>query len=94
MLALPALGDDAYAVSVRDHIESRTGIALGRSSVYVTLDRLERKGYVRSSMGDPTPERGGKAKRCFAITTAGARALNEAERALTKMRAATGRFAK
>lgn len=88
MLSLPALGDDAYAVSIRDHIEARTGISLGRSSVYVTLDRLERKGYVRSALGDPTPERGGKAKRCFEITAAGAGSLKEAERALARMRTA------
>jgi DNA-binding PadR family transcriptional regulator len=88
MLSLPALGGDAYAVSIRDHIEARTGISLGRSSVYVTLDRLERKGYVRSSLGDPTPERGGKAKRCFEITAAGARALKEAELAVSRMRLA------
>jgi DNA-binding PadR family transcriptional regulator len=88
MLSLPALGDDAYAVSIRDHIEARTGIALGRSSVYVTLDRLERKGYVRSALGEPTPERGGKAKRCFVLTAAGSRALTQADRALSKMQAA------
>jgi DNA-binding PadR family transcriptional regulator len=86
LLSIGPLGQDAYAVSVRDHIEARTGIALGRSSVYVTLDRLERKGYVRSEMGDPTPERGGKAKRCFVVTAAGTRALAEAERAIAKMR--------
>ena len=86
MLSLPALGSDAYAVSIRDHIEARTGISLGRSSVYVTLDRLERKGYVRSALGDPTPERGGKAKRCFEITAPGASALKEAERAMSRMR--------
>lgn len=88
MLSLPALGGDAYAVSIRDHIEARTGISLGRSSVYVTLDRLERKRYVRSALGDPTPERGGKAKRCFEITAAGAAALKEAERAVARMRTA------
>lgn len=86
MLALPALKDDAYAVSIRDHIEARTGIELGRSSVYVTLDRLERKGYVRSALGDPTPERGGKAKRCFVLTAAGSRALAQVERAIARMR--------
>ena len=95
MLAIPALAGDAYAVSIRDHIEARTGISLGRSSVYVTLDRLERKGYVRSALGEPTPERGGKAKRCFEMTAAGARALAEAERAITRMRTAkAGRSAR
>jgi DNA-binding PadR family transcriptional regulator len=94
MLSLPVLGDDAYAVSIRDHIEARTGISLGRSSVYVTLDRLERKGYVRSALGDPTPERGGKAKRCFELTAAGSRALAEAERAMARMRTAGARSSK
>jgi DNA-binding PadR family transcriptional regulator len=94
MLSLPALDNDAYAVSIRDHIEARTGISLGRSSIYVTLDRLERKGYVRSALGDPTPERGGKAKRCFELTAAGSRALAEAERAMTRMRTAGARSSK
>ena len=88
LLAARRLGDDAYAVSIRDEIEARTDIALGRSSVYVTLDRLERKGYVRSRFGDPTPERGGKAKRCFAVTAAGVRALATAEAAVARLRRA------
>jgi len=78
---------DAYAVSIRDEIEARTGIALGRSTVYVTLERLDRKGYVRTWYGDPTPERGGKAKRCVKITGAGERALAAAETAIARMRA-------
>jgi DNA-binding PadR family transcriptional regulator len=86
MLAARRLGEDAYAVSIRDEIEARTGIALGRSSVYVTLDRLDRKGYVTSRFGDPTPERGGKAKRCFTLTAAGHRALAAAESAVARLR--------
>lgn len=86
MLAALRLGDDAYAVSIRDEIEARTGIALGRSSVYVTLDRLDRKGYVTSWFGDPTPERGGKSKRCFKLTAAGHRALAAAENAVARLR--------
>jgi DNA-binding PadR family transcriptional regulator len=78
--------DDAYAVSIRDEIEARAGIALGRSSIYVTLDRLERKGYLSSRFGPPTPERGGKAKRCFAMTASGRRALAAAEEAIARMR--------
>jgi DNA-binding PadR family transcriptional regulator len=92
LLAARQQGDDAYAVSIRDEIEARTGISLGRSSVYVTLDRLERKGYVASRFGDPTPERGGKAKRCFKITAAGSRALVAAQVAIAQMRG--GRSAK
>lgn len=89
MLASLRLGDDAYAVSIRDEIEARTKIALGRSSVYVTLDRLDRKGYVTSWFADPTPERGGKAKRYFRLTPAGRRALATAESAVARLRAPT-----
>ena len=87
LLAALRLGGEAYAVSIRDLIETETGIAITRSSVYVTLDRLDRKGYVSSWFGDPTPERGGKAKRHFQITAAGRRALAAAERAVARMRA-------
>jgi PadR family transcriptional regulator PadR len=87
LLAAIRLGDAAYAVSIRDLIEAETGIAITRSSVYVTLDRLDRKGYVSSWFGDPTPERGGKAKRHFQITAVGRRALAAAERAVARMRA-------
>jgi DNA-binding PadR family transcriptional regulator len=91
LLAVLRLGDEAYAVSIRDEIEARTGIALGRGSVYVALDRLDRKGYVTSWFGDPTPERGGKAKRCFRVTAAGRQALAAAERAVARMRPAPAR---
>jgi PadR family transcriptional regulator PadR len=86
LLAAGRLDEDAYAVSIRDEIKARTGIRLGRSSVYVTLDRLDRKGYLRSWFGEPTPERGGKAKRCFKITPAGERALAASEAAVARMR--------
>jgi PadR family transcriptional regulator len=86
LLAVTRLGDEAYAVSIRDEIEARTGIALGRGTAYVTLDRLDRKGYLTSRFGDPMPERGGKARRCFALTAAGRRALADAETVLARMR--------
>ena len=86
MLAVMHQPDQAYAVSIRDEIEARTGIALARGSVYVTLDRLDRKGFVTSWMGEPTAERGGKAKRCFRLTPAGKRALAAAETAVARMR--------
>jgi PadR family transcriptional regulator PadR len=86
LLAVIHQGEDAYAVSIRDAIEARTGITLGRGSVYVTLDRLDRKGYVSSWMGSPTAERGGKAKRCFQITAAGRKALASAQAAIDRMR--------
>ena len=86
MLAVMHQPEQAYAVSIRDEIEARTGIGLARGSVYVTLDRLDRKGFVTSWMGEPTAERGGKAKRCFRLTPAGRRALAAAESAVARMR--------
>lgn len=86
LLAASGLGDDAYAVSIRDEIHARAGVNLGRSSVYVTLDRLDRKGYVASWFGEPTRERGGKAKRCFRVLPAGRRALAAADLAVARMR--------
>lgn len=87
LLAVIQLARDAYGPSVREAIAERTGIQLARGTVYVTLDRLERKGYLTSAFGDPTPERGGKAKRLFRITANGKQALAAAERALARMRA-------
>jgi PadR family transcriptional regulator PadR len=86
LLAIPRLEDNAYAVSVRDEIHARAGIDLRRSSIYVTLERLERKGYVTSRFSEPTAERGGKAKRCFALTPAGRRALTVAAAAVERLR--------
>src|ERR1700680_1713496 len=85
LLAILRLGEAAYAVSIRDEILERTGVSLARASVYVTLDRLDLKGYVHSWFGDPTPERGGKAKRCFRVLAAGHRALDAVESALTRL---------
>ena len=88
LLAVVQLARGAHGPAVRETIALRTGIALARGTVYVTLDRLERKGYLTSAFGDPTPERGGKAKRLFALTASGRRALAEADRAIARMRAA------
>jgi DNA-binding PadR family transcriptional regulator len=87
LLAVMHQGGDAYAVSIADEIEARTGIALARGSVYVALHRLDRKGYLASRMTAPTNERGGKAKRCFSLTASGAKALRVAEQTLERMRA-------
>jgi DNA-binding PadR family transcriptional regulator len=77
LLAVLRLEDGAYAVSVRDEIERRIGRSVSRGAVYVTLDRMERKGYLRSELGEPTAERGGKAKRLFALEPPGLTALQE-----------------
>ncbi len=78
-------GDQAYGVPVWREIGSRTGREVSLAAVYKTLDRLEGKGLVRSHVGEPTAERGGRAKRVYRTTPAGLRALQTAVRALTRM---------
>ena len=85
LLALLRQGDEAYGVPIADAIEESTGKPVILASVYNTLARLEEKGLVRSSVGQPTPERGGKAKRYFTITTGGLREVRAAKRALTAL---------
>ena len=89
LLAVLRLGDTGYAVSIRDEIVARAGVTLARGTVYITLDRLERQGYVRSWFADPTPERGGKAKRYFTIERTGLALLREHTRALERLRDGT-----
>ncbi len=76
MLALLRLSDHAYGVTVRREIEERTGRDVSIGAVYATLDRLQEKGYVRSRLAEPTPERGGRSKRFFRVTGAGVEAIN------------------
>jgi DNA-binding PadR family transcriptional regulator len=87
LLALIRLGDDAYGMTVRREIEERTGRDLSIGAVYATLERLESKGYVSSAVGEPTPERGGRAKRHFRIEAAGERALRTTQQAMRNMSA-------
>lgn len=85
MLALLRLSDQAYGVSVLQEIEKRTGREVSIGAIYATLGRLERKGYVHSRLGDPTPERGGRSKRFFRVTAKGAAAVNRTQRVLQGM---------
>ena len=85
LLAVRRLGDEAYGVPIRDEIEQRTARAVARGAVYVTLDRLVRKRHLQASMGDATAERGGRAKRYFALTPAGLKALKAALHAVERM---------
>jgi DNA-binding PadR family transcriptional regulator len=87
LLALIRLGDNAYGMTVRREIEERTGRDLSIGAVYATLERLESKGYVSSAVGEPTPERGGRAKRHFRIEAAGERALRTTQQAMRSMSA-------
>jgi DNA-binding PadR family transcriptional regulator len=88
LLAVLALGTDAYGMTIRDEIHSRAGRDLSFGTIYVTLQRLEAKGLVTASMGAPTPERGGRAKRFFKITADGRRAVRRSQDALNAMTAA------
>jgi DNA-binding PadR family transcriptional regulator len=85
MLAIVHLGDDAYGVPIVDEIERRTGRSVARAAVYVTLRRLEEKGFISSWMSDPTPERGGKSRRCVKVERLGTQALREARKAADQM---------
>src|SRR4030095_11729236 len=73
LLALVRLGPEAYGATIRREIEARTGRDLAISAVYVTLDRLEVKGLVRSRIGDPTPQRGGRRRKHVVIQPSGRR---------------------
>ena len=78
VLAVLGLGDEAYPVSIRDAIEERTRRAVSRPAVFITLERLERNGFVTSRYGDPTPVRVGRAKRFFRATPRGIAAAKDA----------------
>lgn len=85
LLAVAHLGDEAYGVPISRELEKQRGRDVSVGSVYAALERLETKGLVVSSLGDPTPERGGKAKRYFRITKQGLRQVRETRRVLTRM---------
>lgn len=77
LLSALRLGSDAHGGAIREELRSEAGRSVSVSTVYVTLMRLEEKGYVRSWMGEPSPVRGGKAKRLFELTAEGVEALRE-----------------
>jgi PadR family transcriptional regulator PadR len=85
LLTVIHLGEEAYGVPISREMEKqrRRGVSVG--SVYAALERLEQKGLVKSEVGDPTPERGGKAKRYFRATKEGLRQLHRTRRVLTAM---------
>ena len=85
LLAIVRLGDDAYGVTIRREIESRTGRDVAIGALYTALDRLERKGFVRSAMSAPTAERGGRSRRHFRIKPAGAAAARQSRERLARM---------
>ena len=85
LLAVLRLGNNAYGVTILKEIEMRTGRSVMIGAVYATLDRLENKRYLSSKVGDPTPERGGRAKRFFKVTAQGTAALERSRKILENM---------
>ena len=85
LLAIVHVQGEAYGIPIVEEIERRTGRSVARAAVYITLRRLEEKGFVSSWMSDPTPERGGKARRYVKLEPEGARALREARHAAERM---------
>ncbi len=85
LLTVGILYPDAYGVAVMDELDKQAGRSLNISAVHAVLTRLEEKGMLKSSMSNPTEERGGRRKRIFTLTAAGKRALEEAQELRTQM---------
>jgi PadR family transcriptional regulator PadR len=85
LFALIRLGADAYGVTIRQEIDTRTGRAVSAGALYTALARLEKRGFVASRLGEPTPERGGKRKRLYTVHPAGERAIAQAYESLRLM---------
>jgi DNA-binding PadR family transcriptional regulator len=89
VLAVLRLGSEGYAVPIRDLIREEAGVELSRGTIYVTLERLERKGYVTSWFSHPQAVRGGKARRLFRLKPAGLAAIKASKRAVDRLSAGT-----
>lgn len=85
MLALIRLGDEAYGVPISQQIEEHSGREVALGSVYAALERLEDRDFVASRVGEPTAERGGRAKRYFKVTAKGIRVVRDTQQTLTSL---------
>ena len=85
MLAVIRLGEGAYGVPISREIEQETGRDVAFGTVYATLDRLQKKGLLHSDLGDATPERGGRAKRYFRVTSSGLRTVRQTKQSLVRL---------
>lgn len=85
LLAVLRVGESAYGVTIAREIEQTAGRSISIALVYATLDRLQDRGLVTSWMGDPTPERGGRAKRFFEVTAKGILQIKATQSALTAL---------
>lgn len=85
MLAILRLGEGAYGAAILEELERQTGRSTASGAVYVALKRLERKGLISSELGDPTPERGGRAKRLVRLEPPGLEELRQAHAEWSRM---------
>ncbi|HWI17050.1 MAG TPA: PadR family transcriptional regulator [Vicinamibacterales bacterium] len=85
LLAILRVGDDAYGVTIAREIEATAGRTVQLPAVYTALDRLETQGLVRSRLGEATPQRGGRAKKHFALTKPGLESVHDTRAALTAL---------
>jgi PadR family transcriptional regulator PadR len=85
LLAVLQVRDDAFGVTVHEELERHTDRAVSRGAVYMTLDRLEKKGLLTSSLSEPTAERGGRSKRCYKATKSALLALKASRRTLLSL---------
>ena len=85
LLGILRLGDEAYGAEVLREIEQRTGRSVQGGALYITLDRMESKGFIKSQLGDPSPNRGGRPRRYVNVTTKGFTAVRESRDALLSM---------
>ena len=85
MLALMRLGEPAYGVPISREIEDTSGRVVAVATLYAALARLEKKGLISSQLGEPTPERGGRAKRYFRVTARGLREVRDTQRVFTSL---------
>ena len=85
LLIVWRLGGDAYGLRIRDELREVAGRSLAVGAIYSTLVRMEKKGWVKSRLSDPTPVRGGKAKRFFDVTPEGVEALKESRAVMNRL---------
>jgi DNA-binding PadR family transcriptional regulator len=85
LLAVLRLGDEAYGMTIRRELAQHTGRDVAVGAIYTALARLERRGFVQSWLGEPTQERGGRAKRHYRVLAAGKHALAKTEAALSRL---------
>jgi DNA-binding PadR family transcriptional regulator len=85
MLAVMHLQDEAYGVAIRHHLKKITGKAWAFGAIHVMLTRLEKKKLLGSQLADPTPQRGGRRKRIYTITSAGRETLEEIKKIQDKV---------